>query len=329
MIAIADCTLQATAPHREAQPGQASLRIGFWGTQSRFSQVVLAGLLQHTTLTQVGLPAAAPGASVILRQPPVAPVADELLLVNRYVTPSTAQLAWQQGVPLYEVPRPPAVGVTKWLADQALDVVCVACFPWRIPAALLALPTYGFLNVHPSLLPAYRGPAPLFWQLRDGQQEIGVTVHWMDADFDTGALAAQQALPLPAGATSAELDRLCAATGADLLPRVLQQLAQGVVVRQAQPTGGSQQSWPTAANFQLCSHWSAYHAYTFMRGTDEWQQPYVINIAGEAITLRRALAYQPDRRLDQPVIYNGQEVAVQMQPGVLYALLMNKEEKNR
>lgn len=298
------------------------LRIGFWGTHGLFSQQVLRSLLKHNALVHVVLPASAPGAAVVLRHPPVvAAVADELLLVNQYVAPDTIQIAWQQHIPAYAVQRLRSAAVEQWLTDQAVDVVCVACFPWRIPAPLLTLPTYGFLNLHPSLLPAYRGPAPLFWQLRDGRQTIGVTAHWMDAELDTGAVAAQQTLHLPEGASSAELDRLCAATGADLLRQVLQQLEQGVLLQQPQPAGGSQHPWPTAADFRLSSQWSARHAYTFMCGTDEWQQPYPLVIAGQELLLRRALAYVPAQQLDCPLVYNGREVLVQLTPGVLRALL--------
>lgn len=190
-----------------------------------------------------------------------------------------------------------------------------------VPAALLALPTYGFLNLHPSLLPAYRGPAPLFWQLRDGCQTIGVTVHWMDADFDTGAVAAQSTLALPAGVTGAELELLCATKGADLLCQVLEQLHQGIFVRRPQLVGGSRQAWPALADFRLDGQWSARQAYTFMCGTDEWQQPYPIAIGGEDLLLRRALAYAPEQRLARPLVLQGREVLLQLTPGVLRALL--------
>lgn len=298
------------------------LRIGFWGTLGLFSQQVLRALLTHYTLVHVGLPASAPGPAVVLHQPPPATAdADELLLVNQYVAPDTVQIAWQEHIPTYALQRLQSAAVAQWLADQALDVLCVACFPWRIPPSLLTLPTYGFLNLHPSLLPAYRGPAPLFWQLRDGQQTIGVTAHWMDAEFDTGAIAAQQALALPDGATSAELDRICAATGADLLCQVLQQLERGQLVQQPQSAGGSQHPWPTAADFRLSSQWSARHAYSFMCGTDEWQQPYSLAIDGQELLLRRALAYAPTQRLDRPLLLQGREVLLQLRPGVLQALL--------
>jgi methionyl-tRNA formyltransferase len=300
------------------------LRIGFWGTHSLFSQVVLTTLLDHTPLTLVALPAdEAPAPPVALWAPPRLPssVVDELVIVNNAVTAPLVQSAWQKQIPIYQVQRLRSPPVAEWLAMQALDLVCVACFPWRIPVTLLALPTYGFMNVHPSLLPAYRGPAPLFWQLRAGLSSGGVTVHWMDATLDTGPIAGQAALPFPDGATSAELDRLFAQTGATLLLEVIGQLSAGHRPQQPQTADGSQQSWPTADNFRLDRQWSARHAYNFMCGTDEWRQPYPITIDGADRLLRQALHYQPDQALGQAMIRTGAEVAIQFAPGVLHALL--------
>ena len=69
-------------------------------------------------------------------------------------------------------------------------------FPWKIPADALAVPTLGWLNGHPSLLPRHRGPIPVAWAIRDGDEEIGITFHRMDAELDTGAILAQAAQPL-------------------------------------------------------------------------------------------------------------------------------------
>jgi len=310
-------------PRTKSKAGRVTpLRIGFWGTRSIFSTQVLAALVKDTPITQVAVPAdkTAATAVTLVYPPPTTLQSDELLLVNNYVRPEPIQLAWQHQVQTAQVHRLHTPAVAQWLATLALDVVCVACFPWRIPTSLLALPTYGFLNLHPSLLPAHRGPAPLFWQLRAGLRTIGVTAHWMDPDFDTGPLAAQRPLVLPDGVSAAEIDRRCAAVGASLLRMVLQQLAQGVVPRQHQLHAGSHQSWPTAAAFRLDCQWSAQHAYNFMRGTADWQQPYPLAVAGEELWLRTALRYEADQTLPQPLIRHGVEAAIQFHQGVLYAL---------
>jgi methionyl-tRNA formyltransferase len=275
-------------------------------------------------LTHVALPGAKGAAAALSAwTPPTISPTDDLLILNHFVAPDTVQLAWQHGIPAFQLNRLGSPAVHKWLADLALDVVCVACFPWRIPASLLALPAYGFLNVHPSLLPAYRGPAPLFWQLRDGLCKIGVTLHWMDADFDRGNIAAQSTVSLADGVSGPEADRRCAAVGAQLLRDLLPQLAHtpstALPLGQPQPAGGSHQPWPTAADFRLSLDWSARHAYNFMCGTAEWLQPYPVTLAGEDLRLRKAIAYDATQRLTTPFVRQGDEVQIEFQPGVLRA----------
>jgi methionyl-tRNA formyltransferase len=74
-------------------------------------------------------------------------------------------------------------------------VVCMG-FPWKVPADALAVPPLGWINGHPSLLPHHRGPVPVAWAIRAGDEEFGVTFHRMDAELDTGPILAQRALPV-------------------------------------------------------------------------------------------------------------------------------------
>ena len=74
-------------------------------------------------------------------------------------------------------------------------VVCMG-FPWKIPPDALAVPRLGWLNGHPSLLPRHRGPIPVAWAIRNGDEEYGITFHRMDAELDTGAILAQRPLPI-------------------------------------------------------------------------------------------------------------------------------------
>ncbi|GAA3986223.1 hypothetical protein GCM10022247_00750 [Allokutzneria multivorans] len=97
-------------------------------------------------------------------------------------------------------------GLVAALHGYRVDVVVVCGFSWRIPPIALAAPTLGFINVHASLLPRYRGPAPVQWALRNGDPGIGVTAHWMDERIDTGNILVQRGgIPLPEYVTFAEL----------------------------------------------------------------------------------------------------------------------------
>jgi methionyl-tRNA formyltransferase len=86
--------------------------------------------------------------------------------------------------------------IAPLLAAARPDIVLCTGFPWKIPADALAVPPLGWLNGHPSLLPRHRGPVPVAWAIRDGDEETGVTVHRMDAELDTGAVLVQERFPL-------------------------------------------------------------------------------------------------------------------------------------
>lgn len=113
------------------------------------------------------------------------------------------------------------------LGVYAPDVVVCCSFPARIPEAALAVPRYGIVNVHPGLVPPYPGPNPLGWALRNGDRELGLTVHSMTADVDGGPVLAQDAVPI---ADDDDSDAIMAKLGTllpALLPVALQRLVAG------------------------------------------------------------------------------------------------------
>jgi methionyl-tRNA formyltransferase len=107
------------------------------------------------------------------------------------------------------------------------DLLLCTAFPWRMPAEALAVPRFGCVNGHPSLLPRYRGPTPVAWAIRNGESEIGLTYHLMDEQFDTGAILAQKAVPLAEDETDETLWPKFGAVSAELLPVVFERLRRG------------------------------------------------------------------------------------------------------
>lgn len=83
-------------------------------------------------------------------------------------------------------------GLALALESYQPDLLVVFGFAWKIPPRILAIPQLGALNIHVSMLPKYRGPAPLPWAIRNGDPSGGITVHRMDDDFDTGNVLAQR-----------------------------------------------------------------------------------------------------------------------------------------
>jgi methionyl-tRNA formyltransferase len=86
--------------------------------------------------------------------------------------------------------------IAPLLASVDPDLAVCMGFPWKVPPAALAVPRLGWLNCHPSLLPRHRGPIPIAWAIRNGEEEIGLSVHRMDAELDSGPVLAQRTMPL-------------------------------------------------------------------------------------------------------------------------------------
>lgn len=107
------------------------------------------------------------------------------------------------------------------------DLVLCTGFPWKIPVDALRVPRYGVVNGHPSLLPAYRGPSPVSWAVRNGEPEIGFTFHYMDAELDTGNVLAQARVTLADEHGWEELEpKLVTAIG-EIFPTVLARAENG------------------------------------------------------------------------------------------------------
>jgi methionyl-tRNA formyltransferase len=113
------------------------------------------------------------------------------------------------------------------LRELAPDLIVVAAYGQILPAAILELPRLGCLNVHTSLLPKYRGAAPIQWALLDGESETGVTIMKMDAGLDTGAILTQRATPIEENDNAATLHDRLATLGAELLTATIPLYAEG------------------------------------------------------------------------------------------------------
>lgn len=119
-------------------------------------------------------------------------------------------------------------GLATLLKGYGVDLLIVFGFAWKLPAHVLAIPRLGALNIHVSMLPQYRGPAPLLWAIRNGDRTGGVTVHWMDEDFDTGNILTQQdGIPLVDDITWATYCREAMPVIRDLLEKSLALAAAG------------------------------------------------------------------------------------------------------
>lgn len=308
-----------------------TLRVAFFGSDCLYSETVLQALLHSSHhVAAVVLPASAfsglpAGLPIQVLLPEHAQVrqydAHALTVVSPFVQRSIVHTTWEKGIALYAVHDLSALETAGTLRMTGADVACVACFPHRIPPTLLHVPKRGFLNVHPSLLPAYRGPAPIFWQLHEGESRTGITIHWMDPQFDTGPLADQRAVLLPDGISETDATGMMARAGARLLAEVLDHVAAGEIPYRKQPPGGSYQPYPHERDFVISPAWPARRVYNFMRGTAVWGFPYRLELPDETLLLSDAVSYSAHESLHVPLVRLDGQVIIQCTPGVVRAHL--------
>ncbi len=145
------------------------------------------------------------------------------------------QCAKRHGLLVLQPQRAKDAAFIEDLRTLAPDVIVVAAYGQILPAALLAIPQYGCLNIHASLLPAYRGAAPIQWSILDGQKETGVTIMRMNEGLDTGDMMLQEKIPITETETGGSLHDKLSAAGARLIVEALQQIEAGQAVYTPQP----------------------------------------------------------------------------------------------
>ena len=144
--------------------------------------------------------------------------------------PPVKVLAEQHGIPVMQPAKVRAPEFIEVMRELAPDLIVVIAFGQILPKALLEVPRHGCINVHASLLPRYRGAAPINWCIINGEAETGVTTMQMDVGLDTGDMLLKKSTPIdPEEDTSSLHDRL-AAIGAEALAETLDLLLAGRLV---------------------------------------------------------------------------------------------------
>lgn len=143
------------------------------------------------------------------------------------------------GIPVFQPEKVRVPEAVSRLQKEQADVIVVAAFGQILPKSILEMTPYGCINVHGSLLPAYRGAAPVQWAVIDGQKESGDTIMQLDEGVDTGDILAQESIELAPDETAGSLYEKLAALGGPLLLKTLDEIAAGTVRRVPQDASKS------------------------------------------------------------------------------------------
>lgn len=143
---------------------------------------------------------------------------------------SIAQLAKAYGIPYEHVANPNDSEFTDALQHRSPDLLISVACPYILKEKLLGIPSRGCINIHHAPLPRYKGMMPTFWQLYHGEQQLGVTIHYMAAKVDEGAALLQESLPVTPGESLHNLIRRSKRHGAHCMAKVVRSLQSNEAV---------------------------------------------------------------------------------------------------
>jgi methionyl-tRNA formyltransferase len=174
--------------------------------------------------------------------------------------------ATELGLSVWEAESPRAPDLPDRL--KALQAQAFVVIAYRLlPKVVWEIPSHGALNLHPSLLPAYRGPAPIPWTIIQGETQTGISIFQIQEGIDTGHLLWQERYPLPEHWTGGELANFLGEVGANAMLQVLEGLALGSLSPKSQPHLPNAPYAPkiTSANSRIPWHQSATAIYNMVR----------------------------------------------------------------
>ncbi|MBI9019941.1 MAG: methionyl-tRNA formyltransferase [Verrucomicrobia bacterium] len=142
--------------------------------------------------------------------------------------------AEERGVPVFSPEKVGSAESLEVLRKLRADLFVVVAYGQYIPQSVLALPPCGAINLHPSLLPKYRGSSPIQWALANGDSMTGVTILYVSEKMDSGDILCQREVPIGPEDNALTMDPVLAQTGADLLMEAVEQIRSGTVAARPQ-----------------------------------------------------------------------------------------------
>lgn len=183
--------------------------------------------------------------------------------------------ALELGLDVYQPQRVKEPEFIEKLKEMNPDAIVVIAFGQILPKAILDMPKYGCINVHASLLPKYRGAAPIQWSVIDGEKETGVTTMYMNEGLDTGDIIDKVVVPIDKKETGGSLFDKLAIEGGKLILKTLIELENGTAVRT--PQDDSKSNYAGMINKQLGKidfNKSANEIERLIRGLNPWPSAY-------------------------------------------------------
>lgn len=209
------------------------------------------------------------------------------------ISPDTIHsLAFSNSIPVIKLYKEHANTIALIKAYQP-DIILVSCFARKLPNSILDLARVGSFNLHPSLLPLFRGPNPLFWQFRQGINNYGITLHRMSDEFDTGNIISQREVKLIDGMSKDDATELLAYAASNLILDTLKEIKNNKVSETKQDEViATYQSFPTESDYKVSTSWKAKRIYNFINAYKSNSVSFICNVYGKTFRLINAKSFQ-------------------------------------
>ena len=292
----------------EKAPTQPHPRIAVLGSRSGFTRQTVDALCTS------GVP---PAALVI----GASPSSDARGRIPVEAREPEAGLASAHGISLIRTSDPNHPDAIAALKRIEPDLLLLACLPRIVGRATLETARLGALNLHPSALPRFRGPNPVFWQLREGVARAGVTVHVAIGAVDAGPIVTQRWLDVPAGIGAGALTTALVRRGVRALVETLPEIEQRM--REATPqddSAATRQPYPHADALRLDTTWTAERAYRFIEGIRGPGTTFTILSDEGALEVERAIGFDAHAKTEPSTRGRGEILTIRFAQGILRAV---------
>ncbi|WP_278548537.1 methionyl-tRNA formyltransferase [Paraclostridium bifermentans] len=194
---------------------------------------------------------------------------------KKLAMPPVKELALKYDIPVYQPLKAREESFVDTLKEMNPELIVVVAFGQILPKSILDIPKYGCVNVHASLLPRYRGAAPLNWVIINGEEKTGVTTMYMDEGLDTGDMILKSEIPLDDEITAGELHDKMMIDGAKVLKETIDLIEKGEAPREKQSNENT--CYSPIMNKSLGNiDWnkSAIDIHNLVRGINPWPSAY-------------------------------------------------------
>ena len=247
------------------------------------------------------------------------------------IAPPVKQTAEKLGIPVYQPKRVREPEALALLRSYEPELIVVAAFGQILPKELLDMPQYGCINVHASLLPKYRGAAPIQWAILNGDAVTGVTIMRMDVGLDTGDMIAKAEVAITPQDTGGSLFDRLAETGAKLCVETIPSIVDGTAVYTPQDEQAATKVGQISKKDGLIDFTrSAAAIECQIRGLNPWPSAYT-SLAGKTLKIWSAQVSdrQPEAQPGTVVLVEKDRFGVQTGEGVLICTEVQLEGKKR